>query len=331
VSKGFVYSIAALFVVVALADVVAQSSAQFRVTVTGIAVPVTVRASGKPALGLDATDFLLTDSGVAQDIVSIDPATLPLDLTVVAQETIRTGGFGYSTFEQEIAGVAAASRPGGKGTVRFVGRDQQALTPPLPPLRKDVAKVDRGCEPVYDTLARALLEPTAPDRQRVVVLVSVGEGGGNVLSTAPVTEIAQRSNARLYIVSVEPITNTTWRSYVSYAVCPESEVDYSRGRQDRLGQISQIGMPFDQWHQLWADGKNRLVKIAEQTGGREVRPTILKQSTAGPLRDVLDEVRGSYILRYTPKGVSETGWHPISVKVTKSDRYDIRARPGYQR
>jgi hypothetical protein len=51
----------------------------------------------------------------------------------------------------------------------------------------------------------------------------------------------------------------------------------------------------------------------------------------GPLQDAIDESRATYVLRYTPKGVPDTGWHPITVKVTKPGRYDVRARPGYER
>jgi hypothetical protein len=322
---------AGFFGVAALAEVLAQAPPQFRATVTGISVPVTVRSRGDAVQGLTAKDFVLTDSGVPQDIVAVDAATLPLDLTVVAQETIRTGGYGSGTFEEEIAAVAASSRQGDRLTVRFVGRDQRALTPPLPPIRIDVASLEYACIPVYDTLARALMEPTVPDRQRVVVLIAVGEGKGGYLSMPRVREIAQRANVRLYVVSVEPNNAPKNRKAVAYSMCPELSVDWSHDRKDRLRHLDRMQKPFDQWHQLWADSKNRLVEIAELTGGREVRPTILTQGTTGPLREVFDEIRGSYVLRYTPKGVLETGWHPITVKVTRDGGYDLRVRPGYQR
>jgi hypothetical protein len=314
-----------------MAPVWAQAP-QFRTTVTGIAVPVTVRSSGAVVPGLTAKDFVLTDAGVMQEIVAVDAATLPLDLTIVAQEIFRTWGYGLDTFEDEIAAVTASTRPGDVLTIRFAARDQRALTVPLGPIRKDLAALDRQCIPVYDTLARALMEPTVPDRQRVVVVVAIGEGAGGFLSMTPVREIAQRANVRLYVVSVEPpLGITTYRSNAAYPVCPEADVDWSRDRRDRLQFISRLGKPSDQARQLWADSKDRLVEIAQLTGGREVRPTVLTQGTTGPLRDVLDEVRGSYVLRYTPTGVPETGWHAITVKIAGQRRYELRVRPGYQR
>jgi hypothetical protein len=293
---------------------------------------VTVRSRGAVVTGLAAKDFVLIDAGVTQEIVAVEAATLPLDLTIVAQETFRTAGFGFDTLEDEIAAVAASTRPGDQLTVRFAARDQRALAVPLSPVRRDLAALDLECIPVYDALARALMEPTVPDRQRVVVLIAIGEGRGGFLSTKAVREIAQRANVRLYVVSVEPVLGVTrHRSYVAYPVCPNPAVDWSRDRQERLQFISSMKYPDDQDRQLWADGKNRLVEIAELTGGREVRPTLLTQGTTGPLRDVLDEVRGSYVLRYTPKGVSETGWHPITVTIAREGRYELRVRPGYQR
>ena len=72
-------------------------------------------------------------------------------------------------------------------------------------------------------------------------------------------------------------------------------------------------------------------RLADSTGGREIRAALFRESTVGPLRDVLEEVRGSYVIRYTPTGVPATGWHPIKVQVTKTGTYDIRARPGFER
>jgi hypothetical protein len=42
----------------------------------------------------------------------------------------------------------------------------------------------------------------------------------------------------------------------------------------------------------------------------------------------LNEFRTSYVLRYQRTGI-EPGWHELSVKVTRSGSYDIRARKGY--
>jgi hypothetical protein len=42
----------------------------------------------------------------------------------------------------------------------------------------------------------------------------------------------------------------------------------------------------------------------------------------------IENFRTSYVLRYTPIGVSSSGWHEVDVKVKKS-KYSVRARRGY--
>jgi hypothetical protein len=39
-------------------------------------------------------------------------------------------------------------------------------------------------------------------------------------------------------------------------------------------------------------------------------------------------MRDRYVLTYTPDGVSRSGWHALSVKLTRTHG-DVVARPGY--
>jgi len=45
---------------------------------------------------------------------------------------------------------------------------------------------------------------------------------------------------------------------------------------------------------------------------------------------ILDEFRQRYVLTYVPRGVSESGWHAVDVRVNHRSA-KIRARPGYMR
>jgi VWFA-related protein len=302
---------------------------QFRTTVTGVGVPIVVRAGGDPVRGLTSSDFVLMDSGVVQDIIAVDAASLPLDLAVVAQENIWTTG-GWATLEKETAAVAAATRPEDRVTVILAGNDQRAFAPPGPEHLAEKIQLVQTCSPVYDALVRVLMQPTPPDRQRVVVLITVDEGTGSFTSTELATEIARRSNARLYVVGMELILSRR-KPFVGWGKCPEASVNWSADRQNRLRQIAAIPGVELGWNQLRVDSQNRLVDIAKLTGGREIHESLLRRQMSGPIREALDEARASYVLRYTPKGVPESGWHPITVKVTKPGRYDIRVRPGYER
>jgi len=75
-------------------------------------------------------------------------------------------------------------------------------------------------------------------------------------------------------------------------------------------------------------GRSGFVKeLSEQTGGKslEIAGTTDLQKT---FLDILDEFRRRYVLSFTPRGVSSTGWHRLQVKV-KGRRATIVARQGY--
>lgn len=67
--------------------------------------------------------------------------------------------------------------------------------------------------------------------------------------------------------------------------------------------------------------------LSQQTGGQslEISSTMDLQKT---FVAILDEFRRRYVLSYTPRGVSSTGWHRLQVRV-KGRRPTITARQGY--
>lgn len=64
---------------------------------------------------------------------------------------------------------------------------------------------------------------------------------------------------------------------------------------------------------------------AEGTGG-DVR---YLRDAVGAFRQVLEEFRTSYVLRYTPRGVPREGWHDVTVQLAREGIFTIRARRGY--
>ena len=286
-----------------------------------VSLPVQVESGGEPVPDLKAADFALTDSGVLQDIIAVERDIRALDVTVVAPETTRTRSGKYLALDTEIGALTKALRPADRLTVMLAGRDPRPFTPPGSRNLVRESELEERCLPVYDTLSRALMQPAPPDRQRVVILLTWSEGRGGFLSTAPAAEIARRANARVYVAEIK--SGRPGR-HIAEAVCPDVSMDFSKERQDRLWSVVSGGPRA-------RDQMMRLAAIAESTGGREIRAALFRESTIGPLRDMLEEIRASYVLRYTPKGVPATGWHPITVKVTRPGSYDIGVRPGYER
>ena len=71
--------------------------------------------------------------------------------------------------------------------------------------------------------------------------------------------------------------------------------------------------------------REALKRAAAATGGdfRYIRDAV------GAFRQVLDEFRTSYVLRYRPDGVKREGWHELDVRVLKQGTFTVRARKGY--
>jgi VWFA-related protein len=77
-----------------------------------------------------------------------------------------------------------------------------------------------------------------------------------------------------------------------------------------------------------ADTVRLLREAAESTGGGVSESSA---DAAVTLRQVFDDFRESYVLRYTPADVPSADWHSIAVRLTRpdADRYTVRARKGY--
>jgi VWFA-related protein len=70
-----------------------------------------------------------------------------------------------------------------------------------------------------------------------------------------------------------------------------------------------------------------LRELTAATGGRlfEIEKT---GDLAPTFRTIVDEFRHRYVVSYTPRGVSKTGWHKLEVRVKRKGA-SVKARPGY--
>jgi hypothetical protein len=67
--------------------------------------------------------------------------------------------------------------------------------------------------------------------------------------------------------------------------------------------------------------------LAELTGGATVEIESTKDLSATFVR-ILEEFRHRYLVSFSPRGVTEEGWHRLEVRV-KNRRVTVKARPGY--
>lgn len=78
----------------------------------------------------------------------------------------------------------------------------------------------------------------------------------------------------------------------------------------------------------WEKGaREAVVEAAKQSGGA-VHDL---GRASSDFKQIVDDFRASYVLRFTPEGVSQTGWHDLTVRLARLDpaQHTVRARRGY--
>lgn len=266
----------------------AQSTQQptFRSGTDLVVVDVTVLDRNDPVSGLSANDFRLLDNGVPQQVALDSTGTIPLDVFVLV-DTGHLGGWPVrdaGRFWPDVRAVSALLRPGDRmGLATYGTRVSEQLplqsTPVvLPPRPAACGDFDASA----DALVQALMRPGPAGRRHMIAEVTNGVDAYSVTPAARLLEVADRSDATVYLV-----------------LHRSSLIDISRYKY--------------------------LLDVTHATGG----DVLSANDLVSGFQQVLASLQRSYVLTYVPQGVARTGWHSISVSVTRAGKYDVRARRGY--
>jgi VWFA-related protein len=278
------------------AGLVAQQPApSFRSSVDAVFVPVSVIDRNRPVTGLTAADFDLLDNGVAQVFTAAPVESLSVDVTLVLDTSGSVKGPALDQFKADVQDIAESMQTNDR--VRLITfatsvTDVFGLQPGG--ARLPVERIEAGgATSFYNALAAALMAFPQADRPQLVFGFTDGLDNMSFLDARQVATLAGHSGASLYLTLIAP-----------------------GGRA--VGRMT----PYD-------GGPNRRVlqeAVARNGGGLYEKPA----GTPLPalFRQVLDDFRASYVLSYTPRGVTSKGWHEVVVH-TKNSRYTVRARKGY--
>ena len=300
-----------------LAQAPPQQQPVFRSRTDVVTLHVSVKQGRMPVAGLTAPDFEVRDSGIVQRIDSVSRDALPLDLTLVLT------GFRSQAQAQHLEGLGSAAsvralvRPGDRLRIVRVNDDVRgglvAEDYRVPTDNRSNVQIP-GIS-LIDGLFYALAWPVDPDRRHLVVAFTDGYDDFSTLRPDQLPQLAGHSDAVMHLVVwAQPDVRTR--------ALPEStSVTGGAGPAGSGAGRSPSFMARE-----WDETNRPIIAAAERTGGT-VRP-----SSAGPeaLEQILDDFRTSYLIRYSPAGVREGGWHELSVKVTRPGSYTVRARKGYE-
>jgi len=299
-----------------------QSTAMpnFRASATSVMVDVTVLNGKVPVKGLTAADFEILDNGVSQTIDAQGAGQVPLDVSIVLEmnEPEGPGSLEKDPWYpvqalKDVAAVAGLLRPSDR--IRLVVASQMGPVETLT-MQSAASAAQQGARisltaisnrrtsSLFDGTAAALIAKVPADRRSLVLVFTDGIDGTSVLTPKRVTALARESDSVVYLAR----RYTDWEQWMH--LHPKSAIPDT----DERSMVRPIP-------------PTAVEELARVTGGL-VRHPERGESLVTFFNQVLEDFRGRYIFHYTPSGVSEKGWHTITVRL-KSGRHTVIARRGY--
>ncbi len=285
-----------------------QAPVTFRSGIDVVNVDVSVRDRSRVITGLTATDFLVLDNDVTQDVVDVSFDKLPIDVTVALDISSSVTG---DTLGQLQRAVAQMMKDLGKAD-RLRLMTFHARLARVVDFTDDVAAVQRairnvtagGGTSIFDTISTALISADQAERRQLLMVFTDGADSTSIIELSPLIDVARRTNVA--VSTVMPVAmSSAVTSSLNGALIVTSRMAPGNTSRTR---------PFQ--------------RLAEETGG-QVIPQVLGGDLSLTFRRVLDEFRSSYVVRYVPKGVTRGGLHTLKVTVPKRNGFTVRFRRGY--
>ncbi len=286
--------------------------ATFRSQVDAVSVDVSVRSGGTPVAGLTARDFALFDKGVRQQIEVVDTAAVPLDVSLLIDTSESTELF-VEQFKNDVRKIAAMLGPGDRLRLLTIDTYVNVIFPMQPAAGHPPIDglTSNGLTSLYDALVAAMLRPVEVNRRHLVIALTDGVDTISATDARVLRDIARRSEATLHVAR-RPLDDLN------------ALLSFQCRMMGRCSPSRRSWIPFAD-HDPAA-----LAEAARLTGGELHEPGIFTGgSPASMFKQILDEFRRSYILRFSPRGVVPTGWHELTVRIPAAPSYSIRARSGY--
>ncbi|HUF47436.1 MAG TPA: VWA domain-containing protein [Vicinamibacterales bacterium] len=275
-----------------------QRAPAFRSGATAVAVDVNVRdRSGRPITGLDVADFEVLDNGVRQDVVQLSYGKVPIDITVALDVSYSVVGHLLDRLRDAVGQLMRDL--GSEDRLKLVLFNMRVTR--TTDFTTDVKLVDQairsavagGGTAFHDAVSVALVSAAAPDRRQLVVFFTDARDSVSTSTPEMIVKVAERTRATLTFVTPAAVGTTAF------------------------GARAAAGSPPPVPNVL-----------ARETGG-SVLPFSDATNLTATFRRILNDFRSTYVLYYNARGVDQTGYHTIDVKVSRSNAV-VTARRGYQ-
>ena len=301
-----------LSLVLATIALAAQDRPRFQGTVDLVSIGVSVQAGNKAVQGLTARDFELTDNGVRQTVEMFEASSLPLDVTI-ALDTSGSMAEHMPAVTADLEVAKTLLRPDDRLRVITFSSEFHELADfqPVPEFRMPASLTGAGGTSMYDALSAALMPRQTADRRHLVIAFTDGIDTTSVLTSEALLDLSRRTDSVAYIFLVQQIPGDTPPPPPAFSSL--QSLNTRRPWSPPAGD----------------DGHRALQEVAENTGGRYEMTLAAKALAPSGLKQVLQEFRSGYVLRYRATGVTREGWHDVAVRVIRSRTFTVRARKGY--
>ncbi len=262
----------------------------FGVEVKAVYVDAFVRDHGKPVEGLTASDFVLRDDGVPQEIDLVSSESLPLRTVLVLDTSASIDG--ERLVELQEAGRAFLDGLRAGDEAALLGFDEGLRV--RFPFTTDKARVSRalngvlpgGATALYDALYAGVTLASGRGRS-LLVLFTDGEDNMSWLDAAQVARAVEESDVLVQVVAAAPSRRS------------DASASY-------LGGLRQI---------------------AEATGGGLWRAEAPREF-APAFEAILQAMKTRYLLRFEPRADARPGLHRLELKL-RHRRGEVQCRKAY--
>lgn len=194
--------------VVASGAVIRAEQVPFRSQVEVVEVDVAVTRGGATVSGLTASNFVVTDNGVTQNVTAALLGAEPLRVTLVLDVSKSVSGSRLASLIKAGSGMVKALGPKDQASL-ITFAHQVALRVPMSSRFGEIASVLAGLSGTGATALRDAvylgLANASDDRSRALLLVfSDGFDTTSFVTTDAVIESARRSNAVVHAVHFAP-------------------------------------------------------------------------------------------------------------------------------
>jgi Ca-activated chloride channel family protein len=264
---------------------------------------VTVSRDGQAVHDLRRQDFTVVDSGQRQELVTFERGDVPLTAVLLLDASDSMRGERLRTALASTRAFIDGMQPLDQAMLLLFA-DRVIHATPFTGFRQVLAAgleevVGAGGTALNDHLYISLKLLEVRQGRRVVILLSDGIDSASVLAMRQALWAARRSQALVYWLRLG-------------------------GSDDERLSFSSAWRDADAYRREFAD----LEEVVGQSGG-QILPLEGLQQAAAAFSDILDELRGQYVLGYYPRQRSDDGrWRPVRVLVSRPG-FKVRARKGY--